>query len=363
VRALAGPSGARRPLARNGYGHLRACACARKLEGREASGRQPTRDGHEVALRGDGPAADGDDPVPGGDAGRSGGAGRLGRRDPKPPAFRGDGEAEPRRQRRRRIGLFEREHGVGDAEVAQLIGRAVAELEMAAADDADRERPIRPARRLGDVLGEGAVPGLLRGHEAVEVRAGLARRHARLPRHFGEIPAVRVSGPGGKLGLLYLAVAFALALCEIEITLRRIAWAAVFYGALERVDAGEAVRQVGVFGMLIATQAALNLTRTYIKQALRMRWRRALTKAALDRWLAHKAFWHLPPSAVAGGVDNPDQRIAEDCLIYVEHLLGDGREWGRVLQFLVSLIARPPPPAPAISAAQAAHASVSAATG
>ncbi len=148
-----------------------------------------------------------------------------------------------------------------------------------------------------------------------------------------------IRGPGGRIGLVWLVVAFALGLAEIEITLRLISWMAAFYGALERVDTGAALHQLGIFGLLIGINAAVYLARTYIKQALRMRWRRALTAATLDAWLADKAYWHMPPSAALGGVDNPDQRVADDCRLFLEHMLGDGQMWGGVLQFIVSLIA------------------------
>jgi vitamin B12/bleomycin/antimicrobial peptide transport system ATP-binding/permease protein len=148
-----------------------------------------------------------------------------------------------------------------------------------------------------------------------------------------------IRGPGGRVGLAYLTVVFALSLVEIEITLRMISWMAAFYGALERLDVSGAMHQLGIFGLLVGTNAAVYLVKTYMKQALRMRWRRSLTAAALDTWLADKAYWHLPPNAAAGGIDNPDQRIAEDCRIFLEHMLGDGHMWGGVLQFIVSLIA------------------------
>jgi putative ATP-binding cassette transporter len=148
-----------------------------------------------------------------------------------------------------------------------------------------------------------------------------------------------IRGPGGRIGVLYLAVVFALSLIEIEISLRMISWMAAFYGALDRVDVSGALQQLGVFAMLIGTNAAVYLVKTYIKQSLRMRWRRSLTAAALDVWLAGRAYWHMAPTAASGGVDNPDQRIAEDCRIFLEHMLGDGHMWGGVLQFIVSLIA------------------------
>jgi putative ATP-binding cassette transporter len=169
-----------------------------------------------------------------------------------------------------------------------------------------------------------------------------ARRATRMPlvlRRIFRLLGLCIRGPGGRAGLVLLAIVFAMSLVEIEITLRLISWMAAFYGALERVDANAAVHQLGVFGLLIGINAAVYLVKTYIKQSLRMRWRRALTGAALDLWLAGKAYWHVPPSAAAGGIDNPDQRIADDCRIFVEHMLGDGHAWGGVLQFIVSLIA------------------------
>ncbi|MCW5772168.1 MAG: ABC transporter ATP-binding protein/permease, partial [Rhodospirillaceae bacterium] len=142
-----------------------------------------------------------------------------------------------------------------------------------------------------------------------------------------------IAGRGGRAGLVLLAAVFALNLAGIEVTLRLIKWNAAFYSALERVDAAAALRQIGIFALIIAVSAALYPAATYLKRLLTIRWRRSLTEAALDRWLANKAYWHVPPSAAAGGIDNPDQRIADDCRLFVEHMLGE------VLGFLVSLIA------------------------
>ncbi len=152
-------------------------------------------------------------------------------------------------------------------------------------------------------------------------------------RQIGSLLRLCVRGRGGWIGLVLLAVAFALNIAGIEVTLRLIAWNAAFYTALEKVDAAAAVLQIGNFAILIAISAAVYLVSTYIKQLILIRWRRALTDAALDRWLANKAFWHIPPTAAAGGVDNPDQRIADDCRLFVEHMLGE------VLQLFIQLIA------------------------
>ena len=52
----------------------------------------------------------------------------------------------------------------------------------------------------------------------------------------------------------------------------------------------------------------------------------------LDKWLPAKAYWFLQPSLGGASIDNPDQRIAEDCREFVESLLT------KVLDFLISLI-------------------------
>ncbi len=52
---------------------------------------------------------------------------------------------------------------------------------------------------------------------------------------------------------------------------------------------------------------------TYLTQWLQIRWRRWLTDRYLHEWLADRAYYRIALTAKAGdGVDNPDQRIAED---------------------------------------------------
>ena len=52
---------------------------------------------------------------------------------------------------------------------------------------------------------------------------------------------------------------------------------------------------------------------TYLTQWLQIRWRRWLTERYLNEWLADRAYYRISLTAKAGdGVDNPDQRIAED---------------------------------------------------
>ena len=139
-------------------------------------------------------------------------------------------------------------------------------------------------------------------------------------------------GPFRWAGFALLAFIIGCHIAGIQITLRLIQWSADFYNALQRLDAPAVVTQLGVFATLIGTSAGLYLVGTFARQHLQIRWRRRLTDAVLDKWLPAKAYWFLQPSLGGASIDNPDQRIAEDCREFVESLLT------KVLDFLISLI-------------------------
>ena len=127
-------------------------------------------------------------------------------------------------------------------------------------------------------------------------------------------------GRGGRFGLVLFGVALALRLAGIAVSIRLIAWFGDFYNALQRIDAEATVAQIGVFVVITTISASLFLIGDYIEKSLVMRWRRTLTEAMLDRWLAPGMIWTLR-HARAGQPDNPDQRIAEDCNYFVENLV------------------------------------------
>lgn len=144
--------------------------------------------------------------------------------------------------------------------------------------------------------------------------------------------------PGGRLGIVYFALVFALGLVGVHISVRLIRWTADFYNALQKLDVDEAARQIGVFFVLVAISATLNLSGTYLRKILQIRWRRTLTDAMLDHWLAGKAFWHLRARTELG-LDNPDQRIADDCRIFVFRLTTEALELITNIVALVSFVA------------------------
>lgn len=149
------------------------------------------------------------------------------------------------------------------------------------------------------------------------------------------------TGPGRYFSLFLLAVIIACQLAAIQITLRQVQWSADFFNALQKIDAKAAVTQIGVFAVLVCISAGLYLVSRYCKRLLQFRWRQRLSETLLTSWTAGKAYWFLHPSLQSkNSIDNPDQRIAEDCGMFPEFILGghDGMGRAGVLDFLMSLI-------------------------
>jgi putative ATP-binding cassette transporter len=151
---------------------------------------------------------------------------------------------------------------------------------------------------------------------------------------FWRLMQLCLAGPGGKWGIALFALIVALDLGGVYATILIVSWTGAFYGALEAMDGAEAVRQVGIFGLIVAANSARHLIGQLLRKRLEMLWRGRLTSGALDIWLSNKAYWHMANATFAhwgdtsGGprgyaVDNPDQRIADDCRIFITALLGE----------------------------------------
>lgn len=144
--------------------------------------------------------------------------------------------------------------------------------------------------------------------------------------------------PGGRFGIVLFATIFALGLVGVHITIRLIRWTNDFYTALQKLDVPAATQQIGVFFVLVAISASLNLASAWLRKLLQIRWRQGLTEVALDAWLSGKAYWHLRDRQ-ENGLDNPDQRIADDCRIFVYRLTTEALELMTNLVALVSYVA------------------------
>lgn len=144
----------------------------------------------------------------------------------------------------------------------------------------------------------------------------------RIAGQFKRLIRICVTMPGGKLSLLLFCVAIALNLGSVYSTVRLVQWTGEFYSAVEKVNGPEVLRQIGIFALIIGLNSVRGLTYDYLRKTLEIRWRRALTDKAIELWTRNKSFWHLANDPTHA-IDNPDQRIAEDCRLFAKGLLGE----------------------------------------
>ncbi len=140
-------------------------------------------------------------------------------------------------------------------------------------------------------------------------------------RRAGRLTLRAASGPGSWKGVALFGAILTLSFVEIWISLRQIDWYRDFYNALEKVDASAALHQIGVFGLLTFAAVIIWLVEDYLRKDLQLRLRARLTKRAIDLWLGGRAYWLMRAGYGATPIENPDQRIAEDCRQFVERLL------------------------------------------
>ncbi|MBV9014555.1 MAG: ABC transporter ATP-binding protein/permease, partial [Alphaproteobacteria bacterium] len=101
-----------------------------------------------------------------------------------------------------------------------------------------------------------------------------------------------------------------LTLLQIGFAIRLNVWNRDFFNALEGRDWHAFLYQMGLFGLLCAATMGVAVYQTYIKQLLQLRWRKWLNAKLTHQWLADGLHYQL--TFIETGVDNPDQRIAEN---------------------------------------------------
>jgi putative ATP-binding cassette transporter len=118
---------------------------------------------------------------------------------------------------------------------------------------------------------------------------------------------------------LLLAAIVGLTLVQIAIQVRFNWWNGDFFNALEARDSSAFLHQIVLFAGLAALSMVATVYQQSLKQSLQLRWRGWLTRKLTNRWLANGLHYQL--GFVAAGIDNPDQRIAEDTRIVTESAL------------------------------------------
>jgi putative ATP-binding cassette transporter len=122
---------------------------------------------------------------------------------------------------------------------------------------------------------------------------------------------------GKGLALLAAVIGLSLALVYLEVQFNL--WNKDFYNTFENKDQAEFFRQLWRFTYLALLWIVAGVYRLYLQQMLLIEWRAWLNDHFLAAWLADRAYYRL--QLIDQGVDNPDQRIAEDLRVFVDMTL------------------------------------------
>jgi len=127
-------------------------------------------------------------------------------------------------------------------------------------------------------------------------------------------------------GLILLTTVVGLVLAMVWMEVQFNDWNREFYNTFEQKDEAEFFRQLGRFALLAVTWIIMFVYRLYFQQMLQIEWRTWLTERFLADWLKDQAHYRMqllprPTDTAAAGVDNPDQRIAEDLRLFVDFTL------------------------------------------
>src|SRR5207342_1225625 len=117
-------------------------------------------------------------------------------------------------------------------------------------------------------------------------------------------------------GRILLATVIAIELSIVGINVLLNSWNNSFYNALQDKNWDAFVYQLGYFCVLATAYIFLAVYQLYLNQWLQIRWRRWLTRAYLEKWLAGSNHYRM--QLLGDSADNPDQRIAEDVKEFID---------------------------------------------
>jgi putative ATP-binding cassette transporter len=145
---------------------------------------------------------------------------------------------------------------------------------------------------------------------------------------------------GKGLALLVAVVGLSLGLVYINVKLN--AWNNDFYNAIQEKKVDDFYSLLWQFTLYAFAYIGVAVYRLYLQQMLQIEWRTWLNGGFLNRWLADRAYYRLQfldRAKTGAGVDNPDQRIAEDLNLFVTNTLSLGLGLLSSVVTLVSFIA------------------------
>ncbi len=124
--------------------------------------------------------------------------------------------------------------------------------------------------------------------------------------------------------MLLSVIGMGLLIVKVNVSIN--AWSKVFYDTLGEFKTDELYALMGQYALYLGAYVLIVVYMDWLRKALVLRWRRAMTASTIGQWLSGQAYYRL---GLEGEPDNPDQRIADDIDILVN----------RSIELLVSFIA------------------------
>jgi putative ATP-binding cassette transporter len=142
----------------------------------------------------------------------------------------------------------------------------------------------------------------------------------RFARDLWRLTRIYWTSDDAPMGALLLGVAIALELATVQTSVLIADAERQIFDALGDRDTTAFFGAMGVFLAVIGGFVVASTYRIYVRQRLEIRWRERVTGRFLEQWIGPEAYCQaeLHPT----GIDNPDQRIAEDVRNYVASALG-----------------------------------------
>src|SRR5258708_20258886 len=120
-------------------------------------------------------------------------------------------------------------------------------------------------------------------------------------------------------GLALLGAVVGLSLGTVYLEVLFNTWNKNFYNALEQKAQAEFFRQIWIFTGIALVWIVAQVYRLYLQQMLQIEWRAWVKEHFVEDGLRDRAYYRV--ELLDRGVDNPDQRIAEDLRLFVDNTL------------------------------------------
>jgi putative ATP-binding cassette transporter len=139
-----------------------------------------------------------------------------------------------------------------------------------------------------------------------------------------------------RIAWLLLGLVVGLNYLIVEVAVLYSNWNRDFFNLMQNEEWNNFWNMLGQFVLIMAVYTVVDLAEEYLRRTLRIRWRRWLTHAFLQKWLGGKRLYRH--QLTYPGSDNPDQRISQDVKDFCDNTLKMGLGLLRTVTSLFSFV-------------------------